>query len=878
MKCVLRTLTIALAVAAFCAGCRTVTKVTGIELPGTSTAAQLAGNGVAGMSIVIGTNASPRVRAAADDLAAILRRICGKPFDIIAGGDGSSGIVVGTTKDFPDLRCPVVPSSMLHGIVAAADGSQAATTNVAERLPSGGLEAREAYVLKSHPRGLVVLAVTDLGVENAVWDLLYRVGYRQFFPGAAWECVPSEPALTVDVDTLQVPHYLSRRIWYGYGAWDYAKEPYRIWCLHNRMQAGFELNTGHAYDGLIHRNETTFKEHPEFRGLVGGERKSSKLCIGNPDLRKFIVDYAVRQFAEKPSMDSISMDPSDGGGWCECERCKALGSVSDRALTLANAVAAAISAKYPGKYVGMYAYNQHSPPPNIRANPNVIISVATSFIKGGYTVEQLVKGWAGKGAKIGIREYYSVNTWDRDMPGSARGARLDYLAGTIPSFHRMGARFLSAESSDNWGPNGLGYWMAARMMWDTNEASRVDALRDDFLTRAFGGAKEPMSEFYRVIDGATRILVFDDRIGRMYRALDEAYRLANDLAIPARLNDLVLYCRYVELYDAYARAAKTSKQAAFEQLIRHAYRMRTTMMVHTYALYRDLASRDKSVSIPEGCGWQVPEGKNPWKSSQPYTDKALAQFVSDGIRAHSLTKLDFEPVPYSEDLVPAKTLGLATNLPAGKFPAGRGKRDFYTWLEAGSTLELRITGGLIAHYRDRGNVRVELWKIGGASETGERETLAAQDSSVPPDGAEHTIKLPAKEAGLHRLTVSDGHDMTKLAWPDGVPMTAVSTLDNQANLGSRWDLCFYVPKGTRAIGLFAEGEGQLVDPAGKVALTFAGKKAGFHSVPVPAGQDGAPWQFRNTAGTRALMTVPPCLARTPAELLLPREVVEAESR
>ncbi len=30
---------------------------------------------------------------------------------------------------------------------------------------------------------------------------------------------------------------------------------------------------------------------------------------------------------------------------------------------------------------------------------------------------------------------------------------------------------MSAESSDNWGPNGLGYYPAARMLWDVDEAA-----------------------------------------------------------------------------------------------------------------------------------------------------------------------------------------------------------------------------------------------------------------------------------------------------------------------------------------------------------------------------------------------------------------------
>ena len=64
----------------------------------------------------------------------------------------------------------------------------------------------------------------------------------------------------------------------------------------------------------------------------------------------------------------------------------------------------------------------------------------------GLTLDELMDGWARQGATLGVREYYSVNTWDRDQPGHARGGNLAYLAKTIPAFHAKGARYLSAES------------------------------------------------------------------------------------------------------------------------------------------------------------------------------------------------------------------------------------------------------------------------------------------------------------------------------------------------------------------------------------------------------------------------------------------------
>jgi len=825
-------------------------------------AVSLASDGKAALPVVVSADASERSRKAAESLAEYLGRISGAKFAVTTG-DGTTGIAVGRPADFPSLALPKWDP---------ADPAK-----------------REDYLLRCHGRGLHVIGATDLAVEHAVWDLLYRLGYRQFFPGKTWEVVPEIRDLSIAVDVQAHPDYYARRIWYGYGPWDYAAGPYAEWCTRNRGTSGFVLNTGHAYQGIISRNKKTFDTHPEYLGLLDGERKSSKLCISNPGLRQLVVDDALRRFAARPEIDSVSVDPSDGGGWCECEKCKAIGSISDRALTLANEVAAAIERKYPNKRVGMYAYAYHSPPPGIRVHRKVIVSVANGFIKGGFTHDELISGWSDQGATLGIREYYSVSPWDRDMPGRARGGNLPYLARTIPEFHGKAARYMSAESSDNWGPNGLGYYFAARVLWDIGEADRREEIVDDFLTRAFGLAKKPMAEFYNLIDSSNPALDFDDRLGRMFRRLDEARKLADTPAVKARIDDLILYARYVDLFDRYRSSSGPVRQAAFEAMIRHVYRMRKTMMVHAKALYRDVAARDKKVSIPPEAGWGVPEERNPWKSTKPFSQRELEQFVAKGISGRPLVELDFKPTDYSGRLVPAVALDLPEVTP-GTIGAGRGVQTFYTWVEnAPGTVELRITGGLIKHYRDRGNVRIQLWSLGDADEKPVgRPSKAVHDSrksaldglggpsytdrSVPPDGVERTVTLRTKRPGLHKITVSDGNDMTKVGWAPGTPMTLKSSIDQPINVHGRWSLYFYVPKGTKIVGLHGRG-GAVLDGGGEKVFTFGGKKATFHSIDVPKDQDGKLWKIDDAAGAIRLLTVPPYFARSGDELLLPAEVV-----
>lgn len=820
------------------------------ELPPAAELRLFAG-GVPQVTVVTSATAVAETALAARDLAALLSAICGTNVEMTCG-DGTTGLAVGAASDFPALEA-------------------------AGHLNTNDLLHCDDYLIRTHAKGAALIGVSPDAARHAVWDLLYRLGYRRFFAPKKWEIIPALKDAALTADVLESPSYLGRRIWYGYGAWPENKGAYTEWCARNRGLSAFELNTGHSYDNVLHRNKAAFDAHPEYKGLVGGVRKSSKFCVSNPGLRELVADQAVAAFRANPSLQSVSCDPSDGGGWCECEACAALGTVTDRALTLANAVAEAVQREIGQGYVGMYAYNMHSPPPEkVRVHPRVIISVATSFIKGGLTLDGLITGWNKMGSSLfGIREYYSVNTWDRDVPGAARGGNLTYLANTITNFHAKGARFISAESSDNWGPNGLGYYLASRMLWNTNEASNLEALKEDFFEKAFGPARDPMRAFYKLIDGANRPLLSPDLIGRMYRGVGEARQLAGERAdVLARVNDLLLYTRYAELYMRYTETRGPEHQQAFENLIRHAYRMRLTDMVHSYALYRDLAGRDKGVKIPEGAQWQKPEPGNPWKSSAPFTTEELDAFLRNGLEANK--PVDFTPVTFDAPLVRPDALRLPAAANSNWTETAwqsRHKQRLYVWVDrAPTTLVFTVTGGLITNYRDRGNARLAL------TPEGEAEGKPVAEGDVPPDGNPREVKLATTYAGLHYLDVNDGGDSTRIDWPAGLPVTF------KTSLGSRFDYndgprFFYVPKGTPLIAGFAAGfSGELAAPDGKKMLEWKGEHRYF-SVPVPAGLDGAVWSFKGNLGKKQfhLMTVPPYFARTPAELLLPEDVVKKDA-
>src|SRR5207247_9984662 len=104
-----------------------------------------------------------------------------------------------------------------------------------------------------------------------------------------------------------------------------------------------------------------------------------------------------------------------------------------------------------------------------------------------------------------------------------------------------------------------------------------------------------------------------------------------DLAVRTRIDHLTLYARCVELYADYAYAEGKERQLAFERLLRFTYRIRHTGMVHSLGFWRGLPYEDPSVKLPPGGGYEVPEGKNPWKENKPIANGELQDILAAGI-------------------------------------------------------------------------------------------------------------------------------------------------------------------------------------------------------------------------------------------------------
>ncbi len=794
----------------------------------------------AGTRVVHAANAAKPVKISAANLARVLSVMTN--FELKAGagtGDESNSIIVGTAQDFPAL------SGRLPQKITTFDDT-------------------EQYRLKSSGGNLAVIGSEPLGVSCAVWGLLNKLGYRHFFPNPHWEIIPQLKNLSVDIDIYEHPSYNFRRIW------AYENVEYPQWAEHNRM-GGVPINSSHVYQTIYAQNKAFFESNPDCMAFYDGKRRNPggmKFCPSNPAMKAFIQTYAREHIAKRPAEWVMSMEPSDGGGWCQCENCKKLGNISDQAVTLANFAAEAIQGGDIVRYVGLLGYNQHcGAPQKTKINDKIIIVAVAGFLTNGKSVEDNIRSWQAAGASslFGVYEYSCIIQWDYEL-FTARFGNLKYIKDKIAEYHQIGVRFFDAESGGRSGAIGLGSYLAACYLWDVGNTAKEQALIDDFLSRSFGKAAETMREYFRLTDGASKVMIGGDWFKRAYSVLQKAYSETDDPSVTARLDDLAVYVRYVELYDLYRKTpADKGRQAAFDQYMTHVYRQRDRMMVSSEAIsFWSPANGDKSVTN-EGKTWKFAAK---YKDETPFAAGEIKNWIDCGVKNYK--RLDFAPVTYSNNLRPAGPLKLR-NKPCEQTD------DFYCqspfklrfWHAGGQDeVSFAITHGIIPSYRTfMPKAKVELF----ADANPLLNAIASLE--IPIDGKKEDYRFKSGFSGLHTLSVDNCKGAIRVVNSGNVPAVRTASPDDPLDVKRPLIGYIYIPSACREVGGYlGSGYVKIYDDSNKLIYEQA-NKADHFLIKVPEDQCGKTWKINTCTANLQFLTIPPYIARTPQELLLPAELL-----
>ncbi len=775
----------------------------------------------------------------------------------------------------------------------------------------------EGYLIRSERNRLWLLANTALGLQHAVSGLLYEIGCRWYFSHPVWTVIPYQPTLRVRLNLREQPAFKDRVIWYTWGApTAQISAHYHNWFRRNRQGGHFKVDASHAYERYIPYSE--FEKHPEWFGLVDGKRQPYQLCVSNPEVQQRVVEGVLKLFESDPGRDMVSVEPNDGGGHCECDKCRAIGNVSDRAFYLANLVAKAVRARYPDKWVGLYSYAYHSEPPRLRIEPGVYVQVTTGFRYTKLSFEEQVNRIRDAGAAVGLYDYYSVQEWFWDLPGAPQAARFYELAQNLKRYHRLGLDTVSAQASTDWITSGLGYWIAAQLMWNP----RLDekALAEDFFQKAFSRAAAPMRRLYHRWSRGERLSPRNLKLA--LQDLREAYGLAEDPAVQARLDHVAMYLHWVRLWLEYDRVARWDEGGKLvndpsevleraRQLVDYTLRIQDAEVVHAYFHVHTGWSRYRFAALERipGFDWkQAEEWKKP-TGSIPSAEEARRHLEDDLRRLNELVPdaVEIEGKEFTGKLVP-----LAQRLPAavrawGDVPrsplfvesgvhlfAGKGGerlRLTYTPFDSGHTVDCRWS-----LQREDGQPVSRGWVQAERGQPATLETTLDEDGvyaftpgtdywraaqigfdarplSVWCGRADRVGKpplrlwLPRLDQPLYFYVPKGTRHFVIGIVEGGFPQSTIElrlpdgTVVRRENVLSGDQLCIIVDEDKRQYGEIAEMPKQTVLPSQQL------------SVRVPNGADGQIWAL-SLSSLRCvveLYDVPPYLARHPAELLVPED-------
>jgi len=434
--------------------------------------------------------------------------------------------------------------------------------------------SRDAFRLRTIRRGgrtvWVVCGASRVGTLYGAYALLESLGVRFYGPADAETVLPRDPvALPATLDVVSTPAFEYRGFW----AWEpRGNSAFLRWMGRRRMnlwtaaepgvpllrKLGIRLTGGgHTlqYDYLSPHSpsgegrRTNFEAHPEWYGLHAGRRSPNltaesgdNFCTSNPAAVEALARRLVRDLRDGPlrNADLVNVWTLDGGRWCECEACRGLGTVSDRALDLTRRLAAAIAdARRRGELdhdvvLSAAAYLETMAPPTrpvpVGAGDRAMLVTFFPYYRCyahaladptcteiNARIESAWEGWCRTpdrpyGGPMGMCEYYNVS-WFKSLPLVFPHV----MARDIADDHAAGARlfcYMHAPTS-RWGSWRLDHLVLSESLW--SPGVNADSLVADYCARAFPDAARDMAAFYRALETASaNALVIEMTVGGVF--------------------------------------------------------------------------------------------------------------------------------------------------------------------------------------------------------------------------------------------------------------------------------------------------------------------------------------------------------------------------
>ncbi|MFO0725595.1 MAG: DUF4838 domain-containing protein [Myxococcota bacterium] len=723
----------------------------------------------------------------------------------------------------------------------------------------------EAYRIRAQGPQVELEATDEKGLVLAIYDLLDRLGARWPGPGEVFTVIPERPELNLKIlPTLIEPRFRMREF-FGTGGVGIQtrvdpsgalQSAWRDYQRRNRWGASEHIS-GHAGTSFALNHRAELESHSDWRAWVGGARTpwspNLKLCASSTGARDAFVADRVSALsgllAKDPTTFAVSVEPADGGGHCECDRCRALGGPSDGVFELANQVAREVRRKFPGKWVSLYAYNEHADIPRAPIEPNVFVMVCPYGLhRTGLEPDELIDAWSKKVARLGVYDYWALPDWNRELPGLdpvAMGRRIE-------QWHDHHIEAFMLESSFGVAANGPALWSASRHFFA--KPGQVDPGFEEWLSLVFGPAKDAVRPLF--VDWFKGYVASEDTLGRAFEALERAvHDTATDPQARARVLIFVRYVEYLRLRLILDQTPKSDplRLERTRALLRWILSIAPDLSVASFRLYKlilrdedpnKVLAREFSLDDPSAPGWSTlitPEATDTLRRLA----EARAQHPA---RPNARASFEGKWVPAPQRSTEKKARGRERSL------AMSGRVALSLQARTSTVITVELTKA------SRAPTRVKLTDEAGK----------AVEKCVLVDGS-LSCKLHLSAGRRYLLTIVDPKNQYRIGLPAAVQM---GFSDFSSPLATP-TLYFYVPadQGRVLLEVPSVRPVRLVDADGKTVAEAP--MGGLLEAPVAKDQAGRVWSiqgYHSWLPIRAL-SVPQAFSLDPEDLLIPSGAV-----